>query len=139
MSDGLPRVASRGPIPRVRGGELAARRAVRVVPQPGLGLEGEVHPLVLDAWEAAGASPQSQLYEATDWQLLRMTLFQINQQFLSGRPSAQMMQVLYSNLGSLMFSEGDRRRLRVEAEKSEASSEQVDVAAVILQRMNGGK
>lgn len=106
--------------------------AIGNVPIPELDLEslGEqrVHPLVIDFYESFKESAQSKYYEPTDWQTARLTMLALNQELtkvyrsgeLKGQPRAMSilsLQVINQMMASLMTTEGERRRARLEIER----------------------
>lgn len=69
-------------------------------------------------WDAALASGGSEFYEASDLAVLHLTCEGFDHWLQqNGRRSPEMLRVLMQNLGGLLFTEGDRRRLKIELEK----------------------
>ena len=86
------------------------------VPQP----NPEWSETTLMLWNAALESGVSEFYASTDWATLYLTLDGIEHwRQQGGRRSPELLRVLMQALGALMFTEGDRRKLRVELEKLE--------------------
>lgn len=136
---------TRGPIPkrseeRIRRNkdetEITKIEAGVVVPQPDLGLD-DPHPMIVDFWDSLGESAQARFYEPSDWQFARFTLHFADKLVKSGRPSSQMLAAVNSALNDLLVSEGQRRRVRMEIERAQATAEVVDIAQVLQERMNG--
>lgn len=115
--------------------EITRIEAVGEVTQPDLGLLGDVHPMVEDMWWALGESAQSKFYEPSDWEFARFTLHFANTLLLSGRPSAQLLGEVNKMCGDLLFSEGARRKVRMEVERNAKSAEVIDVADEIKRRL----
>lgn len=119
-------MGDRGPIPK-RSDERVRRNkdevpvdtvtAIGPVEIPELGINNP-HPLLKDLYESMKTSAQSKFYEPSDWAKARITFHFLNKQLRSSKPSAQMVAALFSDLTSLMLTEGDRRRLRLEVERN---------------------
>jgi len=141
----------RGPIP-MREDERQRRNApdmpvehVQVqgeVEVPDLDLPDGLHPLVVDLYKSMGISGQAAYFEPTDWQMARVTSYFLNKLLNSSKPSAQMLDVVNKMLSNLMVTEGERRRLRLEIERSKPQDTAnpvedniVDMYAKMQQRM----
>ncbi|KGN39241.1 hypothetical protein N803_01750 [Knoellia subterranea KCTC 19937] len=75
-------------------------------------------------WSSATDSGVSTFYGSTDWATLYLlcdTVQHWTEQ--GGRRSPELLRVVMQGLGSLLFTEGDRRRLRVELEQPDAEPE----------------
>lgn len=92
------------------------------------------HPLITEMWESMKNSAQARYYEPSDWAFALVQFHFLNQQLWSGKPSAQMMATLNTALTSLLLTEGDRRRVRMEVERQAAQAEVVDIAAELAKR-----
>lgn len=130
-------MGSRGPIPkredqRVRRNEqeIPTEKVVALgkVPVPDLGLENP-HPFVVEFYESIRQSAQSNYYEPSDWQFARLTMYALNEElnavYQSGdnkgkkKPLGVMkLQVLNQMMSTLLLTEGDRRRVRMEIERN---------------------
>lgn len=117
----------KGPIPKRS--EERVRRNVDEVPidtvpaigpveVPELGIP-KPHPLIVDLYESMKNSAQSKYYEPSDWATARVTFHFLNKQLRSTKPSAQMLASLFSQMTSLLLTEGDRRRVRIEVERNQ--------------------
>lgn len=138
-------MGTRGPIParseeRVRRntteyGEITTIASRGRVPVPQLGFE-DPHPIVEALYRSLADSAQSDYYQASDWEYARFTLHFADQLLKSSRPSSQMLASVNTMLSSLLVSEGDRRRVRIEVERNQSGSgaEVVDVADLFRQR-----
>lgn len=125
--------ATRGPIPQ-RTDETVRRNvgepvdkvpAFGPVEVPELGL-GVTHFLVADLYEAMKNSAQAKYFEPTDWQYARLTLHQVNQTLLTTENiPAMKLAALNQMLASLLLTEGDRRRVRIEVERKNPEGGQV--------------
>lgn len=139
-------MGARGPIPK-RSSERVRRNkpeggvdkveAIGVVRAPDLNIEG-AHALTEDLYRSLSESAQSRFYEPSDYQMARSVLFFLDQQFKSSRPSAQMVQSLFSQLTDLLITEGARRRVRLEVERQQVGGEVLDVAAMFRRRLSEG-
>ncbi|WP_457062779.1 phage terminase small subunit [Mycobacteroides abscessus] len=98
------------------------------VPVPDLGLENP-HPFVVEFYESIRQSAQSNYYEPSDWQFARLTMYALNEElnavYQSGdnkgkkKPLGVMkLQVLNQMMSTLLLTEGDRRRVRMEIERN---------------------
>ncbi|WP_109556969.1 phage terminase small subunit [Mycobacteroides abscessus] len=130
-------IGTRGPIPkredqRVRRNEqeIPTEKVVAIgkVPVPDLGLENP-HPFVVEFYESIRQSAQSNYYEPSDWQFARLTMYALNEElnavYQSGdnkgkkKPLGVMkLQVLNQMMSTLLLTEGDRRRVRMEIERN---------------------
>lgn len=99
---------------------------------PELNLE-DPHPLVVDLWESLKASGQSQWYEPSDWQRARIACELLSRQLKSGKVSSNMYQTIQSDLASLMTTEGDRRRLRMEIDRDDQSVSEDDPRVALME------
>lgn len=115
--------------------------AIGSVPIPELDLTSlgalSIHPLVVDFYESLKESAQNKFFEPSDWQTARLTMLTLNQELTAvyksgeskGRPrpiSSIKLQVVNQMLASLMTTEGERRRARLEIERNQTG----DVASV---------
>lgn len=138
----------RGPVPN-RSDQLV-RRNKPEVPVEKLAVIGPVkvppldfvdpHPLVWDLYQSLRDSAQSKYYEPSDWQYARLCLHFADQLLKSSRPSAQLLVTVNQMLSSLLVSEGDRRRVRLEVERNQESGggEVLQVADLFRQRLMQG-
>jgi len=97
----------------------------------------DAHPLIVDLYESLKKSAQKKYYEPSDWQYARLTLHFVNKLVWSGKPSAQMLASVNSMLTSLLMTEGDRRRVRIEVERQQSGGDDtvVQVADLFRQRL----
>lgn len=138
-------MGSRGPVPkrsesrRRRNkpgeGELQVVRAAAsdasgfVVPEA----DGQWHPIASRLWESARVSGQSQFYEPSDWMMLFSLCDDLSRYKQSKSRSAMMLASIMSGLSSLLLTEGDRRRVRVElARDADVSDEMSDGDAEVI-------
>lgn len=127
--------------------ETATVTAIGVVRTPEMGdlsHMGETHQLITEMYESIKQSAAVQFYEPTDWQFARLTLFTLNQELIaaqhSGRPvGAMKLTAINQMLSSLLLTEGDRRRARIEIDRApgEISGGKVlDVTDMLRQRLD---
>lgn len=96
--------------------------AIGPVEVPELGIP-RPHPLVVDLYESMQNSAQSKYYEPSDWATARVVFHFLNKQLRSTKPSAQMLASLFAQMTSLLLTEGDRRRVRIEVERNQNQPE----------------
>uniref|UniRef100_UPI001E5262E4 phage terminase small subunit n=1 Tax=Mycobacteroides abscessus TaxID=36809 RepID=UPI001E5262E4 len=100
------------------------------MPVPDLGIENP-HPFVVEFYESIRQSAQSNYYEPSDWQFARLTMYALNEElnavYQSGdnkgkkKPLGVMkLQVINQMMSTLLLTEGDRRRVRMEIERNAA-------------------
>ena len=141
-------MGARGPVPnrsdqRVRRNkpETPIEKVVSIgaVTVPALGLD-DPHPIVADLYESLRLSGQSRFYEPSDWQYARLACHFCDGLLKSSRPSAQLLVTVNQMLSSLLVSEGDRRRVRLEVERnnSESSGDVLQVADLFRERLMRG-
>lgn len=119
--------------------------AVGKVSIPELGdvsYQGETHPLVTEMYESIRQSAAVKWYEPTDWQFARLALYTLNQELIAsqhyGKPvGAMKLTAINQMMSALLLTEGDRRRVRLEIERSGDSptADVVDVTSILKQRL----
>ncbi len=77
-------------------------------------------------WKAAQESGQNQFYEATDWVAVELLVHSVDAYVK--QPRAGMLASITSLMTSLLFTEGDRRRARLELERSTGEGEPANVS-----------
>lgn len=111
--------------------------AFGAVVQPDLDFE-DPHPTVVRMWAALGDSAFTKYYEPTDWEMARVMLHFLDGQLKSFKANANMVSVIQSMMSDLLFSEGSRRRVRLEIEREALKQGQVlDIASLLDQRARG--
>lgn len=151
-------MGQRGPIPK-RDDERIRRnipehptvtvRAIGAVDIPELGdisFMGEIHPLVTDMYQSMKDSACVKFFEATDWAYARLALHTLNAELVSaqqqGRPIGAMKTTAINQmLSALLLTEGDRRRARLEIERSQTADgggKVLDVTDMLKQRLASG-
>jgi hypothetical protein len=136
---------TRGPIPkrsdeRIRRNKvdgLEKVEAIAPVRMPFLGLDNP-HPIIVDLYLSLGNSAQSRFYEPSDWEYARFCLYFADVLLKQQRPSSQLLASVQTMLTDLLVSEGSRRRVRLEVERSQSGGEVLDVADLFRQRLAQG-
>ena len=130
-----------GPVPkrsdeRIRRNKVDIEKvtAIGVVPVPELGLV-DPHPMVSDMYRSLRQSAQSRYFEPSDWEFARFTMVFMDNLLKQGRPSSLMLQQVNAMLSSLLVTEGDRRRVRMEIERNKQGGDVIDVAEMFRQRL----
>ena len=114
--------------PRSRRGKAAGASVVKGASRPPLEIEPdpEWHPSALLIWRAGLASGGADFYESSDLAMLHLACSATSHWFeQGGRKSPEMLRVIMQTLGVLLFSEGDRRRLRIELDKPGADDDEM--------------
>ncbi|MFH9579127.1 hypothetical protein ACH4MO_14150 [Streptomyces globisporus] len=84
------------------------------------------HPIAADWYLSLRESGQSAFYEPSDWQMARYAAHVMSQVLLSERgPNGQLVAALNSVMSSLLTTEGDRRRARMELERKKPAGAQL--------------
>nr|WP_255789994.1 hypothetical protein [Mycobacteroides abscessus] len=98
------------------------------IPDLSIGVENP-HPFVVEFYEAIQQSAQSRYYEPSDWfsvlLLLRALNEELNAVYVVGKLKGQKrpmqvmkLQVINQMMSTLLLTEGDRRRVRMEIERN---------------------
>lgn len=134
-------MGSRGPAPK-RSTERRRRNKVDVesvlvggvveVPV----LEGDHSAVAVRFWERLGESGQAQFYEPSDWALAELVVLAIDS--FVAKPSAMMLSSINQMLSSLLVSEADRRRARMELEREESEPGEVTDLDEFKRRLQTG-
>jgi hypothetical protein len=133
-----------GPIPKRS--EERVRRNTPDVPVDKITVLGNVsipdlgmprcHPLVHDLYESMRQSAQSRWYEPSDWQFARLAMHVLNDYLQEGGPiSAMKLASINTMLTSLLLTEGERRRVRIEVERNQAAGEVIDIQTLFENRL----
>ncbi|MDP7733655.1 hypothetical protein [Mycobacterium paragordonae] len=116
--------------------------AIGNVPIPDLDIDNP-HPLVTSLYESLRHSAQNKYYEPSDWEYARLTMHLLNDLVWSpgARGAAIKIASINQMLTSLLVTEGDRRRVRMEVERKPAGNgaEVVSIADLYRQRLAGGQ
>lgn len=127
-----------GPIPK-RSDERIRRNAADPIDKvttigkvkiPPLGINNP-HPFITELYESMKVSGQSKFYEPSDWAHAKFTFHFANKLLRSTKPSAQMLASVSQMMTSLMLTEGDRRRLRIEVDRTDSVGTETEVPNVV--------
>ena len=80
------------------------------VPEP----DPEWHPIALMLWDSLTKSGQQDFYQQSDWAFAWSICEDLSHYKNSKQRSAMMLSTIYSAMTSLLVTEGDRRRIRIE-------------------------
>lgn len=102
---------------------------------PSLGI-ADPHPLVREMYDSLAESGQAKYFEPSDWQFAQFTMVFVNDLLKTSRPSAVMLQTVNSMLADLLFTEAQRRRVRMEVERNDNTEggKVLDVADIFRER-----
>lgn len=115
--------------------KVSAIGAVRV---PELDMP-DAHPLVHEFYLSMRESAQAKYFEASDWAYAKLTLHFTDLLLKSGRPSGQLLSTVQTMLSELLVSEGARRRVRLEVERSGSGvAEVLEIADIYRKRLAEG-
>lgn len=114
-------MGSRGPAPKRSSQRRRQNKTESVTKAPagavtcGEPLGGEHTEQAWWFWEALRSSGQARFYEPSDWAAAELVVIAID--VFVERPSAMMLASINSAMASLLVTEGDRRRARLELER----------------------
>lgn len=94
------------------------------------------HPIAIELFESLAQSAQVVYLQPTDWAVARVLCHLLSDVLNSGKPSAQMVASLSTMMSNLLLTEGDRRRVRIEIETETNKADVLDIAQVLMDRMN---
>lgn len=88
-------------------------------------------------WEAIRRSGQAQFYEPSDWAAAELLVMAVDS--FVAKPSAMMLASINSMMATLLVTEGDRRRARLELERTPPEKPADDVPSLddYRQRLSG--
>lgn len=90
------------------------------------------HPMMKQWYQSLKTSGQAQFYQDSDWATAVMWCHVMSEHLATGEPvKAAVMEAFTKAAGSLMTTEGERRRLRVELTAAEAPAEDHATLSVI--------
>ena len=120
------RDANRNGRPPVTKGEL---RPVTIPPP-----DPDWHPIARMMWDAAQSSGMVDFYQDTDFAFLYSIVDDLSRNketaARGGRVNSQLVTAVYSAMSSLGFTEGDRRRMRIELENKTEEGPDAAVTAI---------
>jgi hypothetical protein len=96
------------------------------------------HPLVQELYEAMKNSAQKQFFEPSDWAYAKIALHYVNKSLNQENPSAMLLASVNTMLTSLLLTEGDRRRVRIEVERNQEGAKVLDIAEMFRKKLEQG-
>ena len=88
------------------------------------------HEIAKMVFNSIKSSGQREFFQQTDWAIAYMTCDEIHRYRQSDSPKAFHLQQIYAALGSLLMTEADRRKVRIELQKPEVPTEPVHISVV---------
>lgn len=98
------------------------------VPEP----DAEWHAIAREWFAALGESGQAAFYEPSDWATAKYVAEAMSRNLQAGRFSAQLFAAVLAGATSLLATEGDRRRLKLELERRKPVDADEDAAVTLL-------
>lgn len=96
------------------------------------------HPLAMEWYYSLERSAQSLYFEESDWRAAQVAAHEIGRMLNAGKPSGQLFTAIWSAMGDLLTTEGQRRRLRFEIDRAEAEEDdEVDAVVIDLAKRLG--
>ena len=83
------------------------------------------HPIAKMIWDSATTSGQFDYYQNSDMAVLYLICEDLSRYKNGNTRSAKMLEIVMKTLGDLMFTEGDRRRVRLELQKQEPEEQEL--------------
>lgn len=133
-------IGTRGPIPNRsedlarprerKGGDAKAPTKGVARPAKAPNAPKDWHPIARKLWDSVKESGQIDFYAQSDWAVLYSLCDDLSHFKKSKVRSAQMAQTLYSALGNLLVTEGDRRRAGIELTEPPDESDSAAVLAI---------
>ncbi|MGW0984291.1 phage terminase small subunit [Streptomyces xiamenensis] len=91
-----------------------------VLPEP----DNDWHPVASDWYLSLRESGQAAFYQPSDWAVARYVAELMSRALSAERPNGQLIAAINSTMSSLLTTEGDRRRARIELERQRPVAEQ---------------
>jgi hypothetical protein len=138
-------MGARGPLPKRSNermghrtkAELAGTDVVKIpapaVEQPPA--DQEWHPIAREWYESLAESGQAMFFEPSDWAAARYVAWVMTKNITSPRFNAQLFGGVWAAMNDLMTTEGSRRRLRLELERSTADTGAAEASILAEYRM----
>jgi hypothetical protein len=98
---------------------------------PDLGLI-DAHPLAIDMYESLKQSGQARFFEPTDWQRARLMCEMVSRLLSADRMSAVLYSAIQQDMNELLFTEAERRRVRMEVERGGVDTSEQDARAALM-------
>lgn len=130
----------RGPVPkrsdqrrrRNKDVPMTTGRAAEDVVQPDA--DPDWHPIAREWYDSLAESGQSFWFEPSDWATAKYVAEAMSRNLLSGRFSGQLFAAVLAGTTSLLSTEGDRRRLRIELERGTQDTTAEDAKVAVMDR-----
>jgi hypothetical protein len=90
------------------------------------------HPIAHDWYTSLAQSGQSVYYQPSDRQVARLVAEGMHRMLTMGKFSAIAYQAIMSSMTSLLVTEGDRRRMRLELERAKPADADEDASVTVL-------
>ena len=90
------------------------------------------HPIAHNWYTSLAQSGQSVYYQPSDWQVARLVAEGMHRMLTMGKFSAIAFQAIMSSMTSLLVTEGDRRRMRLELERAKPADADEDASVTVL-------
>lgn len=87
-------------------------------------------PFVKEFYDSLGSSGQSDFYQESDWHYARLVCDQLDAHYVSGMRSGQMFQSIMAAMTSLLATEGERRRVKIELTEPKPTGPTAGVTAM---------
>lgn len=136
-------MGTRGPVPE-RSDQVRRRNAPEIpiekveggtvdVVGPDLNLE-DAHQLAADWYESLRGSAQAKFYEPSDWQMARVAAQCLSDYMADSKRSAMKFQAFQAATSPLLVTEGDRRRVRMEIDRTPPDTAAHDAKVAVMDR-----
>lgn len=86
----------------------------------------DVHPIAADMYRSLTKSGQSRYFEPSDWQRARLMCEMVSRLLNAGKLSSMLYTAIQQDMNSLLFTEGERRKVRMEIERGAADTSAQD-------------
>lgn len=86
----------------------------------------DVHPIAADMYRSLTESGQSRYFEPSDWQRARLMCEMVSRLLNAGKLSSMLYTAIQQDMNSLLFTEGERRKVRMEIERGAADTSEQD-------------
>jgi hypothetical protein len=86
----------------------------------------DVHPIAADMYRALTESGQAQYFEPSDWQRARLMCEMVSRLLDAGKLSSMLYAAIQADMNALLFTEGERRKVRMEIERGVADTSAQD-------------
>lgn len=96
-------------------------------------------PFVREFYDSLGESGQADFYQDSDWHYARILCDQLSAHYASGLRSGQMFQSIMAAMTSLLVTEGERRRVKIELTEPKPTGPTAAVTAIDEARRVLGK